>query len=490
MQKEDAGRKNFLKFLIVFLAGTFMLSLVGMVNCTPWTKNAAVQEVQAASVGEAGKGYLPSLADLVERLKPAVVNISTTKTVSTGMGSLESPFRGSPFEKFFGDEFFQRFFGEMPREYKQRSLGSGFIISKDGFIFTNNHVVEKADEIVVKLSDGKEYKAEIKGRDKNTDLALLKIKPEGELPVTKLGVSSELRVGDWVVAIGNPFGLSQTVTAGIVSAKGRVIGAGPYDDFIQTDASINPGNSGGPLFNLRGEVVGINTAIVAQGQGIGFAIPIDIAREALTQLRDKGKVIRGWLGVSVQDVTEEMAEKLGLKSAAGALVGEVFKGNPADKAGIKTGDVIIEIDGKGIKDTHELLKIVAGISIGREAKVTVVRDGKEKMIMVKVEERREGEILAQETEGYFGMTVQEITAEIAQHMGLPSTDGVIVSAVEPESPAGDAGIKPRDVILQVDTAKIKNMKDFKKATQSRDAKSVLLLISRGDTKYFVVVRER
>jgi len=233
------------------------------------------------------------------------------------------------------------------------------------------------------LSSGKEYDATVKGRDKNTDIALLKIEPEDDLPIVKLGDSSKLRVGDWVIAIGNPFGLSQTVTAGIVSAKGRVIGAGPYDDFIQTDASINPGNSGGPLFSLNGEVIGINTAIVAQGQGIGFAIPIDMAKDILPNLRTKGKVVRGWLGVSVQGITEDIAERLGLKTTEGALVSNVFKGDPAEKAGIKTGDVIAEIDGKIVRNTHELIKIVAGVTVGDKVKIKVLRDGKQKTSQLK-----------------------------------------------------------------------------------------------------------
>ena len=269
--------------------------------------------------------------------------------------------RGIP----FGDDFFDRFFGDIPqREFKQRSLGSGFIISADGYIITNNHVVEQADKIIVKLSDGKEYEAKVIGKDAKTDIALIKIKATDSLPVAETGDSDKLRVGDWVVAIGNPFGLEQTVTAGIVSAKGRVIGAGPYDNFIQTDASINPGNSGGPLFNMEGKVVGINTAIVAQGQGIGFAIPISMAKSILPDLKSTGKVTRGWLGVSVQDITEDIAKSMKLKDRNGALIADVFTGDPADKAGLKAGDVVTEINGKKIKDTHELLMLIAGFRVG------------------------------------------------------------------------------------------------------------------------------
>jgi len=361
-----------------------------------------------------------SFADLAEKLKPAVVNISTSKTVrSGGLQMFQEPFgQGSPFEQFFGDDFFRRFFGDIPeRQFEQKSLGSGFIISEDGYIFTNNHVVEKADEILVKLSDEKEYKAKVVGTDQNIDIALLKIEPDGRLPVVTLGDSSRLRVGDWVVAIGNPFGLNQTVTAGIVSAKGRVIGAGPYDDFIQTDASINPGNSGGPLFNLAGEVVGINTAIVAQGQGIGFAIPVNMARDVLDDLKTRGKVVRGWLGVSIQEISEDIAKNLNLKSREGALVADVFEGDPADKAGLRTGDVIVRIDGEKIKDTHDLLQKIARMRVGQKTSVQVLRNGKEMTFSITVSERPDQErlIARGKTSQYLGMTVQEITPEIARH---------------------------------------------------------------------------
>ncbi|MBN2282975.1 MAG: DegQ family serine endoprotease [Deltaproteobacteria bacterium] len=434
-----------------------------------------------------------SFADLVEQLKPAVVNIRTTKTVVTGgISPFGSPFQ-SPFDRYFGDDFFERFFRNMPqRQFKQKSLGSGFIISEDGYLFTNYHVVEQADEILVKLSDGAEYKAEVKGRDKNTDLALLKIEPKNGLPVAKLGSSADLRVGDWVVAIGNPFGLSQTVTAGIVSAKGRVIGAGPYDDFIQTDASINPGNSGGPLFNLAGEVVGINTAIVAQGQGIGFAIPVDMARAILPQLKDKGKVVRGWLGVSVQEITDDIAESMNLESKDGALVSDVFTGDPADKAGIKTGDIIVGIDGRKVTDTHDLLMIVAGIPVGKEVGVTVLRNGKKKTLNVVVSERSEGDIIAGTDMGeqYLGMTVQEITPDIAEHLGIPVTEGIIVTAVEEGGPAGNAGIQERDIILQVNRVRVTTLDSYRTVMARAIKKnSVLLLIQREESKFFVVIRK-
>jgi serine protease Do len=494
MNTEKNKRKRFLSFFLTFFIGVFALSVVSVMGISYLSLGTSTERAIAASTEETVATPL-SFADLAERLKPSVVNIRTTKTITTGRrGAPRSPFgEGTPFDKFFGDEFFKRFFGDVPqREFKQRSLGSGFIISKDGYIFTNYHVVERADKILVKLSDGKEYEATIVGKDKNTDIALLKIKPVNSLPVAVLGDSAKLRVGDWVIAIGNPFGLTQTVTAGIVSAKGRVIGAGPYDDFIQTDASINPGNSGGPLFNLAGEVVGINTAIVAQGQGIGFAIPIHMANQILPDLKTKGKVVRGWLGVSIQDITEDIAKSLKLKTQEGVLIADVFKGDPADKAGLQTGDIIVALNGKTVKDTHELLMIVAGIKVGETVKVTIMRNATEKVFKVRIAERPEREQLAKREKSgeFFGMTVQEITPEIADHLKLPDTKGVIVSEVQQGGPADQAGIQPGDIILQVNRNKIQSLKEYtREMSKTDEEESVLLSIRRKDAKFFVVIRK-
>jgi serine protease Do len=433
-----------------------------------------------------------SFADLAEKLSPTVVNISTTKTIK---GRTRSPFGdGMPFPRFFGnDDAFRKFFGDAPeREFKQNSLGSGFIISSDGYIFTNNHVVEKADKIKVKLSNGKEYDAEVKGRDPNTDIALIKINPADELPSARFGDSEKLRVGEWVFAIGNPFGLDHTVTAGIVSAKGRVIGSGPYDNFIQTDASINPGNSGGPLFNLNGDVVGINTAIVAQGQGIGFAIPINTAKSIVNDLKTKGSVTRGWLGISVQDVTDDISETLKLKNKKGALIGQVFEGDPADKAGIKAEDIIIEIQGKDIRDSHELLRIVAALTIGEKIKVKVWRDGKEKIFEITVGERKDEKTLAVKGKGgeHYGMTVQEMTPDMAKHFGLPEKSGVIITQVREGSPADDAGLKVQDIIIQINRVKITSVSEFlKEMTGDRREGTALLLIKRGNATFFTTLRK-
>jgi serine protease Do len=488
--KVHKDRKTFVMFLLAFLIGFFVVSFVEVLRSSfaPTALGPDVQVASAVSTGEISRTP-SSFADLAEKLKPAVVNISTTKTVRSG--GLRSPFgQRSPFDRYFGgDDFFERFFGDTPqRQFQQRSLGSGFIISKDGYIFTNNHVVEQADKIIVKLSDGKEFEAKVIGRDAKTDLALIKIKADESLPEVETGDSEKVRVGEWVIAIGNPFGLAQTVTAGIVSAKGRVIGAGPYDNFIQTDASINPGNSGGPLFNMEGKVIGINTAIVAQGQGIGFAIPINMAKGILSDLKAKGKVTRGWLGVSVQDISEEIAKSMKLKDRNGALISDIFKGDPADKAGLKSGDVVTEVNGKKIKDTHELLMLIAGFRVGETVKVKVLRDGQEKVLGITIAERTdEAEIASARKSGEaFGMTVQDITPEIARYLGLTLKKGVIVVDVREGSVAEEVGIQPQDIVLEVNRVKVETMKDYvREIGKAGEKNGILLLIQRGKSKFYV-----
>jgi len=321
-----------------------------------------------------------SFAEMVDAVKPAVVNISTTEAIRARGSRGADPFR----------EFLERYFGEdVPREEPRHNLGSGFIVEPDGYVLTNNHVIENARTIMVRLSDEEEYEARVVGRDPRTDLALLKIQTRRTFSVGRLGDSDSLRVGDWVVAIGNPFGLEQTVTAGIVSAKGRVIGAGPYDDFIQTDAPINPGNSGGPLFNTRGEVVGINTAIFSQtggSIGIGFATPINIAKELLPQLKAKGRVSRGWLGVAIAPITPELAKKLKREGREGALVAELVPKGPAAQAGVRVGDVIVAFQGKVIRRADELPRLTAKMPVGTEVEVKVLRDGRERTLKVKLAE--------------------------------------------------------------------------------------------------------
>ena len=323
-----------------------------------------------------------SFSELAEKVRPGVVNIRTVKTIKGGSPVFRhffgNPFGGNrnPFEEFFGP-----FQGDGPqRDFKQRSLGSGFLIDNDGFIVTNNHVIEDADQIKVILADDREFDAEVVGRDPNTDLALIRIDAAKNLNPLEFGDSDDLKVGTWVVAVGSPFGLEQTVTAGIVSAKGRIIGSGPYDDFIQTDASINPGNSGGPLLNMNGQVVGINTAIIASGQGIGFAIPVNMAKGIIAQLKDKGEVTRGWLGVGIQDLTSELAEYYGLKTDKGVLVTQVFEGDPADKAGIQVNDIILSVDGQNVSTGRELSSMIANTPVGHQTKIELIREDQKKTV--------------------------------------------------------------------------------------------------------------
>ena len=331
----------------------------------------------------------PDFVELAKKLMPTVVNIRTAKIIKPRQQQRpqqQRPRMQSPFDNFFED-FFRQFDGQqMPQQKSRReqSLGTGFVIDKDGYILTNNHVVNGADEVMVKLSDGRELKGEIKGTDEKLDLALIKVSDKDVFHVAELGDSDVLNVGEWVMAIGNPFGLSQTVTAGIVSAKGRVIGNGPYDDFIQTDASINPGNSGGPLFNAEGKVIGINTAIIAGGQGIGFAIPINMAKSIISQLRDTGKVTRGYLGIRFQPLTADLAKSFGMNSDKGALIANVEKETPADRAGLKAGDVITEYDGKTINESSELPRLVATTPIDKKVSVVIFRDGKKQELSVVV----------------------------------------------------------------------------------------------------------
>ena len=391
------------------------------------------------------------------------------------------------------DDFFDRFFGgesPQPREHKQKSLGSGFIIDDKGHILTNNHVVDDADEIKVILKDHKDIRAKVIGRDAKTDLALIKIKSWKGLQLIRFGNSDELRVGDWVMAIGNPFGLDHTVTAGIVSAKGRVIGAGPYDNFIQTDASINPGNSGGPLINLKGEVVGINTAIFAGGQGIGFAIPINTVKELLSQLKEKGKVTRGWLGVMVQKVTPDLAKSFGLKEESGALVGDVTPNSPADKVGIKPGDIIIEFDRNPIKEMNELPRLVAAVPVGKTVEVKVLRDGQPWYFKVQIQELDDKQMASGSSQTKeLGIVVQEFTPELARRFRMDYEPGILVVQVEEGSPAEEAGLQQGDLIKEVNRKPVKDLKTYQGLINSlKKTGNILFRIKRGGMNLFVSLR--
>ena len=425
-------------------------------------------------------GTFPSLSGLVEKQKHSVVNISTTSVVK--QGPMFPDFgEGDVFE-----EFFKRFFpNDQEREFRKKGLGSGFIVSKNGYIVTNNHVISRAEDIQVVLYDGSRYTAEIVGQDLKTDLAVLKIKPEKKLKPVVFGDSDGLRIGDWVMAIGNPFGLGYTVTVGIVSAKGRSLGLGAYDDFIQTDASLNPGNSGGPLFNLRGEVVGVNTAIAARGQGIGFSIPASMAKGVISQLMEKGKVVRGWLGVIIQPITQEIAESIGHEGTDGALISDISPGSPAEKAGLKRGDVVVEFDGEPIKEFTSLSKLVGMKAPGTSSKITVLRDGKRKEISVvlgnlpdeqtPVESRRDEDI-----------ELSDITPDIAARFGVEDKAGVLVTNVSRGSSAWEAGFRPGDVILEVDKNPVANLGDYNKIISGlKPGKQYLFLVKKRKNTIYI-----
>ena len=438
-----------------------------------------------------------SFADLVERVGPSVVNIKVTKVEKVGGRSFMGP-EGSGPDSPFGD-FFEKYFGgqmpQMPREYRQQGAGSGFIISQDGLIVTNNHVVEGAKELTVTLANKQEYTAKVVGRDPKTDIALVKIEPKEKVVAVSLGDSDRLRVGDWVVAVGNPFGLSNTVTAGIVSAKKRVIGAGPYDDFIQTDAPINPGNSGGPLFNLKGEVVGINTAIIPNGQGIGFAVAVNLAKNLLPQLEAKGSVTRGYLGVNVQAITPELAKGLNLRDTKGALVADVMKGGPAEAAGIKSGDVIVNFDGTDVAEVGNLPPLVAATPVDKTVAVTVLRNGSEQNLSVTVArmpgERTEAASQAEPTQGRWGLALRDLDARTAQRVGVAPGEGVLVTGVEPGSAAAKAGVRQGDVILEANRRKASSVADVQAEAKKGDGNGTfLLLLKRGEASLFAALETK
>ena len=489
MEIHSDQRKTKSKLAPLALASTVSV-LAGMALSSAIERyHPGVQPANAASSAApiVAPPGLPDFASLAKRLGPSVVNVSTTQIRKA---TQERPGLG---DDQMG-EFFERFFGAPgPRGPQRRGgQGSGFIIDSDGTILTNYHVVDGAEKISVTLSDGKNYDAKVVGKDQKSDIAVIKIDAGHHLPAANLGDSDRLEVGEWVMAIGNPFGLDHTVTSGIVSAKGRNIGSGPYDNFIQTDASINPGNSGGPLINLRGEVVGINTAIFSQSGGnigIGFAIPANSVKELLPQLRDKGKVVRGFIGTSVQKVTPEIADSLGLKQARGALVADVIKGGPAERAGLKHGDVIVEFDRKEIKDSSDLPIQVARVAPGMSVQIKVLRDSKEMTLPLTVGEMKENEIIASTQEGDLGLTVQPVTPQLAENLGLERAEGLVITAVKRGSPAEEAGLRSGDVISEINRQPIKNVADYnRELTRSEKAKSVLLLVRRGQSSLFLALK--
>jgi serine protease Do len=433
-----------------------------------------------------------SFADLAEKVSPAVVNIKVERKTSMKGGPEEL------FEEFFG----QRKPGDKPsqrppHQMRVPSTGSGFVVSPDGLIVTNNHVVESADKVVAVFEDGTERDAKIIGRDPKTDLALIKVSADKPLVTVPLGDSEHLRVGSWVMAIGNPFGLDHTVTVGILSAKGRSnFGgeqiAGPYDDFLQTDASINPGNSGGPLCDMKGRVIGINTAIAANGQGIGFAIPINMAKQLLPQLLEHGSVTRGWLGVQIQRVTPALAKTFKLGDSHGALVGQVFDDSPASKAKLQRGDVITKFNGKDIKEYDDLPRIVASTPPGAAVDMTILRDGKEKSLKATLEKMKEEEVQPasdEQTDSDWGFDVQPMSDEIASQLGLSSgTKGVVVASVDPDSAAARAGLRRGDVILEANRVEVVSPKQLKDAL-GKNNDSAVLLVQRGDGTLYLAIEK-
>jgi serine protease Do len=426
-----------------------------------------------------------NFSDLADIVSPAVVHIRVEKTVDT-TGPALGPFGGNPFggDQHFRDFFSHRFGPEQRPKFRQPGLGSGFIIDPKGYIVTNNHVVDGANTITVILKDETEYPGEVIGRDPVTDIALVKVEARGSLPTVVLGSSDALKVGEWVAAIGSPFGLQYTVTAGIVSAKGRVIGSGPYDDFIQTDASINPGNSGGPLINMQGEVVGINTMIIAQGQGIGFAIPIDLAKNIVDQLKADGEVTRGWLGITIQDLKGELARYYGVEDRSGVLVCSVVPGDPADQGGIQPNDIITKVNGHTVNSSRDLTNQAANLGVGDKARVTIIRNGKSQVLEVEIGKRPDtmasvSEKGQREKDRQYGFKVTDVTPEMARRYDLEKTAGVIVVGVAPNSPADQVGIRQGDLIIEINHQQVASVRDFKNLMdQGRKADGIDLLVKR------------
>ena len=473
---------------------------IGLTVAQPLLAQSAVTPTQGPA----------SVADLAEGLLGSVVNISTSQRATgpdaPNVTPPELP-EGSPFQDFF-DEYFNNREGN--RAQRVQSLGSGFVVdAEEGIIITNNHVIADAEEIEVNFSDGSKLKATLKGRDTKTDLAVLQVDPKlKKLTAVPFGDSDSIRVGDWVMAIGNPFGLGGTVTVGIVSARNRDINSGPYDDFIQTDAAINRGNSGGPLFNMKGEVVGINTAIISPSGGsigIGFSIPSKLALNVVDQLREFGETRRGWLGVRIQEVSDEIAESLGMKTARGALVSGVIKGGPVDNGVVQAGDVIVSFDGREIDDMNDLPRIVADTPVGKEVDVVVVREGKEQTVKVTLGRLEDGEKLAsaepdtaEDEQGpvasatVLGMTIGELTDETRQQFGIsPDISGVLVTAVDPNSAAAEKGVTAGDVIAEIAQESVdspKQVMDRIEALKGQGRKSALLMMASksGDLRFIPV----
>jgi serine protease Do len=475
--------------LLGFLLGVFTFYVLSKFSGQSGYLPYAVKPNVSRQIMETSRAF----SEIVDAVSPTVVNISTTKVIRRDTRSL------------FEDPFFDLFnpfhdYG-VPKKWKEQSLGSGVIVSSDGYIITNNHVVEKGDEIKVTLFDKRTFKGKIVGADPKTDIAIVRIDAR-DLPTLTWGDSEKLQVGEFVLAIGNPYSLSHTVTMGIISAVGRAnVGIADYEDFIQTDAAINPGNSGGPLVNIKGELIGINTAIFSRTggyQGIGFAVPSNMVRLVMDQLVQKGKVTRGWIGVTIQELTPELAQKFGLKKSNGALVSDVVKDSPAGKAGITRGDVIVEFNGKEVKDVSNLRNMVAQSKIGSEISMRIFRSGKEYTVKVFIIElpREVAEVVPDQlpndanVEVLTGLTVMDLTKEIIRQLGFNKDErGVVVVKVEPGSPADEAEIKKGDILKEIDKKSINNAEDFNRiASNIKKDDTVLLFINRGGKKFYVILK--
>jgi len=452
-------------------------------------KNDRDKLTTAKSLGQA-------FVEVAKKVQPAVVHIQTEKTISVRPDPFwfgDEFFKGSPFEEFFKGFRSPR---ERGKEYrhKQRGEGSGVIVDKEGYVLTNNHVIEGADRVKVRLNDGREFIATVKGRDTRTDLAVLHIKAK-DLPVATLGDSDKLEVGEWAIAIGNPFGLEHTVTVGVISAKGRSgLGTGTYEDFIQTDASINPGNSGGPLINIDGEVIGINVMIIWPGQGIGFAIPINMAKQILADLIKEGKVVRPWLGIRVQDLTADMAEQFQVKDREGVLISQVEPGTGAEKAGLTSGDIIKSVDDKAVKNASELIKEIQKRKVGQKVRLGLIRDGKEMTVEVNLTAMPEKTEIAMEKEEAgekMGARVQELNPQLSSRYRISGVKrGVVVLSVEEGSLAEEMGLQEGDVILEINRKKIETVRDFEKAMKdARIEKGILLHIHRKGSSFYLTFKK-
>jgi serine protease Do len=458
----------------------FLLSLMTLILVFPaWSLNAAQRTT--------AKDWRSGFVEVAKKVKPSVVAIRSERTVTVGPGVGEDFFKGTPFEDFFKQH------GGPPAKRKQMGEGSGVIVDAKGYILTNYHVVAGAEKISIHLFDGRELKGTVRGTDSKTDLAVVHVEAAG-LPGATLGDSDKLQVGEWAIAVGSPFGLEETVTVGVISAKGRSgLGTGTYEDFIQTDASINPGNSGGPLVNIDGEVIGINAMIIQPGQGIGFAIPINLAKTIMVELIKTGKVIRPWVGIGLQDITSDLMKFFNLKEKAGALISQVYGGSPAEKAGLKAGDAVIEIDGVKVTNSQDVVREVLKKQVGQKVNFVILREGKRTEISLttaqmpeKIGEREP----VKPAREWFGLRVSNVTPDIAKQLGLTKTEGVVIVGVEPNSVAQRAGLKAGDIISEINRQKVFNENDYRSVMEkTKPDQDVLFLIDREGSTFFVTLTE-